>query len=465
MITDMKYHIIVFGCQMNISDAERVASVLENSGYQKLTNITGADLSAEALAKADLIVVVMCSVRQSAVDRVHGLKTQISKLKSQNHSLKPKTILTGCVLKKDRKIFAEVFDYVMDIKEIGKIPDLLASASEELLPSDYFKIVPKYENQFSANVPIITGCNNFCAYCVVPYTREREISRPAKDILREIRNFTNPTSPPPSRKASEGQGRLRGAKEIWLLGQNVNSYHGLIRTNGTMVNFAKLLKMINKIPGSFWIRFTSSHPKDFNDSVIDAMVACEKVAPYLNLPVQSGDDKILKAMNRHYTIKEYKNKIKKLREKIPDIAISTDIIVGFPGETKKQFENTAKLFRDVKYDMAYINKYSSRAGTAASKLKDNVSREEKKRREKILTDILKQTALAHNKKLVGKKMEVLIDSERNGAFFGKTATYKTIKIRPKHTPYSSELEMVKIGDLIKVKITKADPFTLEGKIV
>jgi tRNA-2-methylthio-N6-dimethylallyladenosine synthase len=179
----------------------------------------------------------------------------------------------------------------------------------------------------------MTGCNNFCAYCVVPYARERETSRPVKEIISEIKALVK-----------------NGYKEVWLLGQNVNSY------KDADINFPKLLKIVNDIPGEFWIRFTSSHPKDFNDEVIEALKIGGKITPYLNLPIQSGDDKVLKSMNRHYTVKEYKNKIKALREKIPDIAVSTDIIVGFPGETKKQFENTVKLFKDVKYDMAYINK-------------------------------------------------------------------------------------------------------------
>lgn len=395
-----KYHIIVFGCQMNISDAERVAAVLENAKYKKTQNIN----------EADLICVVMCSIRQSAVDRVHGLVEKFKALRKKNPQLK--TILTGCILKKDKKIFVEGFNEVLDIKNF------------------YLDIAPKYFSKFSANVPIMTGCNNFCSYCVVPYTREREVSRPEKEIISEVKNLVK-----------------KGYKEIWLLGQNVNSYKP---------NFAELLRMINKIPGNFWVRYTSSHPKDFKQDVIDAMAERGHISPYLNLPVQSGDNKVLKNMNRHYTIKEYKDKIKKLRKAIEDIAISTDIIVGFPGETKKQFENTARLFRDVKYDMAYINKYSPRAGTIAAKLKDNVSWKEKKRREKVLTDILKQTALEHNKKLVGKEMLVLFNENRGENYFGKNEHYKTIRVKSNKNL---------LGKFVKVKITKSGSFTLEGKIL
>jgi len=424
----MYYHIIAYGCQMNISDAERVSAVLENMGYKETLHLN----------EADLVAVVMCSIRQSAVDRIFGLRQKFEGFKI--HNPKFKTLLTGCVLKKDKKNLSQFFDYVLDIKDIKKLPKVLKikprhnlSYSVKCDGVNYLDITPKYANNFSASVPIMTGCNNFCAYCVVPYVREREISRPVKEIISEIKNLVK-----------------NDCKEIWLLGQNVNSYK-----NGK-TNFPALLKIINNVPGNFWIRFTSSHPKDFSDELIDAMTNSKKVTPYLNLPVQSGDDNVLKLMNRHYTIKEYKNKINKLRNKIPGIAISTDVIVGFPGETKKHFENTVKLFRDVKYDMAYINKYSARAGTVAAKLKDNVSVVEKKRREKFLTKVLKQIALGKNKKTVGKETIVLFNENRGDNYFGKDEHYKTVKVR-------SDKNI--IGKLIKVKITKARPFILEGKIV
>ena len=331
----MKYHIITFGCQMNKSDSEKIATVLENKGYKEASKIN----------EADLIVVNMCSVRQSAVDRVYGLLPKFKKFKIQNPKLK--TLLTGCILKKDRRKFIKLFNEVVDIKDLIK------------------NIKSKYSNNFSALVPIMTGCNNFCSYCVVPYTRGKEVSRPSEEIICEVKNLVK-----------------RGYKEIWQLGQNVNSYSN--------IPFHKLLRKINKIPGKFWIRFTSSHPKDFSDDLIKAMAECKKVAKYLNLPVQSGDDKILKKMNRPYTIAQYKKLVKKIRDKIPNINLSTDVIIGFPGETKKQFKNTVKLFKEIKYDIAYINKYSPRTETAAFKLKDNVSLQEKKRREKILEKTLKQ---------------------------------------------------------------------------
>jgi len=400
---------------MNIGDAERVSAVLESMKYKKASHIN----------KADLIVVVMCSVRQSAVDRVFGL---IENFKNLNK--KPTTILTGCILKKDKKTFSEKFDFVIDIKNIKKIPEFL-NIKKSKFKDNYLDITPKYSSKFSASIPIMTGCNNFCAYCVVPYVREREISRSAKEIVSEIKNLTK-----------------KGYKEVWLLGQNVNSY------KDGKTNFPKLLKMVNSIPGIFWIRFTSSHPKDFNKEVINTLAIGDKITPYLNLPIQSGDNKILKSMNRHYTVADYKNKIKELRKKIPDICLSTDIIVGFPGETKKQFENTAKLFRDIKYDMAYINKYSARARTAAAKLKDNVSIDEKKRREKILNEILKQTALEKNKRFIGKTVEVLVDSKKGDNWSGKNKYYKTVQIKSNKNL---------MGKFVKIKITKAMAWSLKGK--
>jgi tRNA-2-methylthio-N6-dimethylallyladenosine synthase len=409
---------------MNYSDSEKIASVLEKIGYKKALKIQ----------EADLIVVNMCSVRQSAVDRIFGLSQKFESLKIKNPSLK--TILTGCILKSDRKKFADRFDLVLDIKDLLKVPKILNIKYSFLKTKDYFKIDPKCQSSFSVYVPIMTGCDNFCSYCVVPYTRGREISRSVKEILAEIRNLVR-----------------KGYKEIWLLGQNVNSYYSPIRTNSSIINFPKLLRKADNLEGNFWIRFTSSHPKDFSDELINTMAECKKVTEYLNLPVQSGDDEILKKMNRPYTIKKYIEIVRKIRKKIPGISLSTDIIVGFPGETKKQFENTIKLFKEIKYDMAYIAKYSPRAGTAAAKLKDNVPREEKERRYKILTEILKQTALENNKKYIGKEIEALTKEYKNGFLIGKTRNYKTVKFEG-----GEDL----VGKFVKVKIINALYWGLKG---
>lgn len=347
---------------MNKSDSEKISTILENQGYQP----------ASKMNEADLIVVNMCSVRQSAVDRVYGLFPKFKKLKEKNPKLK--AILTGCILKKDKRKFAKGFDQILKFK-------------------DLFSYQPKYQNNSVAFIPISNGCNNFCSYCVVPFARGPLVCRDHQEILKEVKNVVQ-----------------KGFKEIWLLGQNVNNYVSRpnikrMRTNekqifvnnslsfggnsSGIVNFAKLLKMVNEIPGDFKFFFTSPHPKNFSDELINTLAKCGKFGKLLNLPVQSGDDEILKKMNRPYNVEQYKNLVKKIREKIPDINLSTDIIVGFPGETKKQFENTLKLFKEIKFNIAYIAKYSPRAGTTAARLKDNVPLEEKKRRYKVLNDLLK----------------------------------------------------------------------------
>ncbi|MBU4298713.1 MiaB/RimO family radical SAM methylthiotransferase [Patescibacteria group bacterium] len=333
----MKYHIITFGCQMNKSDSERIATVLENRGYQPASNIN----------EADLIVVNMCSVRQSAVDRVYGKISDFAKLKVKNEKLK--VILTGCITKSDKRKFENKFDQILKFK-------------------DLLKEQPKYQDKSIVYVPISSGCNNACTYCVVPFTRGSLVCRDHREILKEVKKVVQ-----------------NGAKEIWLLGQNVNDYTS--RTDGS-IDFSELLRMINDIPGDFLIRFVSPNPKNFSDKLIETMVGAKKITKYLHLPVQSGDNEILKKMNRPYTVEQYKNLVKKIRKKIPKINLSTDIIVGFPGETEKQFQNTVKLFKEIKFNYAYIAKYSPRPGTAAFKLKDDVSLKEKKRRWKILNSYI-----------------------------------------------------------------------------
>jgi len=343
---------------MNKSDSERIAAILEEKGYKPVSNVN----------EADLIMVNMCSVRQSAADRVYGLIPKFQKLKLTLRQAQGdgeprrtiKTVLTGCILKQDRKKFRKRFDEIWEMK-------------------NYFKIAPKCQNNSQVFVPISNGCNNFCSYCVVPYTRGSLICRPYKEILKEVKNLIKNGSNPIRNTISNG------TMEIWLLGQNVNDYQSPANLN---INFAKLLRMVNDVPGDFQIRFMSPHPADFTDELIDTMAKSKKVAKYINLPVQSGDNEILKRMNRPYTIEQYKNLVKKIREKIPDINLTTDIIVGFPGETKKQFENTVKLFKKMKFNLAYIAKYSPRPGTTAFQMKDNIPLKEKKRREKILRRLL-----------------------------------------------------------------------------
>lgn len=366
-----KYWIITFGCQMNKSDSERSASALENMGYGPALNMN----------KADLIVVNACSVRQTAIDRIHGLIPQLRKLKINN--LKLTTILTGCVLPVDKIKFAKGFDFILGIKTLPHWNKIISKKHCNVTTpqqyKNYLNIKPKYTDKKLVYIPISNGCDNFCTYCAVPHTRGRLICRDHRDILEEtkkvIKNGANPVRNTIS----------NGAEEIWLLGQNVNDYKS---PSDKKINFAKLLKLVNNIPGNFQIRFVSPHPRNFSDELIETMARCEKVAHYLNLPMQSGDNKILKRMNRPYTVGQYKTLVKKIREAIPDINLSTDVIVGFPGETKSQFRNTLKLFKELNFDMAYVAKFSPRPGTPAAKMKDDVSHKEKVRRFNILNNIL-----------------------------------------------------------------------------
>lgn len=326
-----QYHIITYGCQMNKSDSERIASKLESQGNKPVKKIE----------LADLVVINICSVRQSAIDRVYSKVRQI-RLKNP----KVKIILTGCILEKDKQKLQEQVD------DVWQIVDSKTKAN--------------CQSQKHALVPIMTGCDNFCSYCVVPYTRGREQSRPAQEIIKEVRNLVK-----------------QGYKEITLLGQNVNSYRS------KSYGFPKLLKVLNNISGNFQIKFLTSHPKDMSDELIKIIAQGEKIAKEIHLPVQSGDNQILKKMNRGYTVNQYKKLIKKIRKKIPKVKISTDIIVGFPGETKKQFANTVKLVQEIGFCQIYTAAYSPRPGTAAFKLKDDVPSDEKKRRKRILLNMTK----------------------------------------------------------------------------
>jgi len=336
----MKYHIITYGCQMNKSDSERLAAKLEKEKCRPAKDIKTADLT----------VINVCSVRQSAVNRVYS---KIKNIRQENH--RAKIILTGCILSKDKKRFEQLAD------EIWPIADISQKA--------------KCPSQKEVLVPIMTGCNNFCSYCAVPYTRGQEKSRPAKEIIGEIKNLVK-----------------NGGREITLLGQNVNSY----RSGKT--DFPKLLEKISRLEGNFETKFMTSHPKDFSDELIKTIAQNEKISREIHLPVQSGNNQILKKMNRGYIVGQYKNLIKKIRKNIPGVKISTDIIVGFPTETKRQFQNTVKLAGEIGFFQIYAAAYSPRPGAAAAKMKDDVPAGEKKRRKKIILDLL--SAHKANKKLI-----------------------------------------------------------------
>lgn len=422
----LKYYIWVLGCQMNKSDSERVASVLGGLGYERT----------EQEKLADLIVVMACSVRQSAIDRIFGKVKKWNLIKRKREF---KIILSGCVLDKDKPKMEKIFDFIFDISELSKLP-LLLSGNKELNFDDYFKIKPFYESSFSAFVPIMTGCDNFCTYCAVPYTKGRERSRLKKEIIKEVFDLIK-----------------KGYKEITLLGQNVNSYQNSKTKDQKSKNqFAQLLREVNAIPGDFWIRFLTSNPHDMSDEIIDAFSDCEKICDYIHLPIQSGNNEVLKNMNRKYTKEHYLNLIKKIRNKIPRVAISTDTIVGFPGETKKQFKDSVDVYKEVGYDMAYIAQYSPRTGTVSFNMRDNVKKEEKIRRDKELNKILEKTALKNNKNYIDRTVDVLVENEKKGYLLGRTRTFKLVRFKG-----SKKL----LGNFVKIKIFSVTPWAMEGVVI
>ena len=409
---------------MNKSDSERIAGALENFGFK-----------ASGLNNADYVFLNLCSVRKSAIDRVWGKIQNIKTLKHKSNKT-IKIILTGCILPSDIKKFEKKADLILNINDLDKWPQIIKALKQKNIKTklkDYLSVKPKFDSKFQAFIPIMTGCDNFCSYCAVPYTRGRERSRSVQSILDEVNKLI-----------------VQGYKFIILLGQNVNSYNGGLK-------FPELLKKINKISGNFWLSFITSHPKDISDELIKCFKTCEHLIPYLHLPIQSGSNKILKDMNRKYTVEDYLKLIKKIKNINPNINLSTDIIVGFPGETNADFQNTLKIFKKVKFDMAYIARYSLRQDTAACKLKDDISIETKKYREQILNNLLKITSLENNKKLLNKKIKVLIEKKSRDYIYGLTKNFKHVKIK--------EIKGKNlIGKFVEVKITKANIWNLEGEL-
>lgn len=418
----MKYYIKTFGCQMNTSDSERIAGFLESQGLKKAPKIN----------QAKLVIFNTCGVRQSAEDRAYG---QIHNLRENNPEIK--IVLTGCLAdRKDaQRRLKDKVDLFCGIKDF---PEKLSEFLDTSCPTnDYLEIIPQHQSSFSATVPIMTGCNNFCAYCVVPYARGREVSRSHKDILNEIKQLLKD-----------------GYKEIMLLGQNVNSF------GDKKINFPKLLNLIEKIPGKFWITFMSSHPKDYSDELIKTIAESKKICEVIHLPIQSGSDKILAKINRKYTASHYLELVRKIKAAFKKYkpgtlyAITSDIIVGFPSETKNDLLESARIMKKANYDMVYFGQYSKRPGTAAYKLKDDISKAEKERRERFLNEILKKTTFSNNKKYLGKTLEVLVDSKKEGYYYGRTRTQKNVKIRSEKNDL--------IGKFVKVEITKANIWNLEA---
>lgn len=430
-----------YGCQMNVADSEVVAAIL-SSDYQ----------ICDSIKEADLILINTCSVRDHAEQRIRKRLIELGFLKKKKPGLQ--IGLLGCMAErvKEKLLHEEsALDFIAGPDAYRTLPALIQEATfgktafNVMLSTEetYDDIAPiRYDtNGISAFISIMRGCNNFCTYCVVPYTRGRERSRSSKTIIREAEELIN-----------------QGYKEITLLGQNVNSYHS--EEDGEVVDFAKLLEKVALLSPQVRVRFATSHPKDISDELIETIAKYDNCCKFIHLPVQAGSNTMLKRMNRVYTREYYLERIATIRRLIPDCSIATDIIAGFSGETEEDHQATLSLMREVGYSSAYMFKYSEREGTmAAKRFPDDVPDEVKGRRLEEIIALQQELSMESNQKDIGKTFEVLVEgaSKRSGnEYFGRNSQNKVV-IFPK--------ENCQIGDYVNVMVQSCSPATLKGVIV
>ncbi|APH19485.1 tRNA (N6-isopentenyl adenosine(37)-C2)-methylthiotransferase MiaB [Clostridium botulinum] len=434
-----EFFIETWGCQMNEEDSEKLSGMLKKEGY----------IRTEERENADVIIFNTCCVRENAELKVYGNLGILKGLKSKNPNLI--IAVTGCMMQQKgmaetiKKKFPFV-DIIIGTHNLHNFPNYLNEVKKK--DTSVLKIQEKEDsiienmpidrkNSMKAFVTIMYGCNNFCTYCIVPYVRGRERSRTPENIETEIKKLIS-----------------EGYKEITLLGQNVNSYGKDLEPN---VTFAELLKRVNNIEGLERVRFMTSHPKDLTDDVIEAIAKCDKLCEQIHLPVQSGSSEILKKMNRHYDREKYLDVVSKIKKLIPNVALSTDIIVGFPGETEKDFEETLSLVKEVEYDSAFTFLYSIRKGTPAAKFEDQVPEDVKHKRFNRLVEVVNEISAKKNKAYEGKIEEVLVEGTSKNdenKLMGRTRTGKLVNfIGDKDS----------IGKLVNVKIIKANSFSLTGE--
>jgi tRNA-2-methylthio-N6-dimethylallyladenosine synthase len=410
----LHYYIWTIGCQMNKSESERLASYLDSRGY----------LAAQKAEEADLIILNSCVVRQSAEDRVTNKLHSIKVLKMINPNLV--IAVTGCIVDENSVKLQKTFPFIDYFFAAGDFPEWLGEYNLE-------NTIPK-NPKVATYLPIMQGCNNFCAYCIVPYRRGREKSRSTEEILFEARNLA-----------------LKGVKEITLLGQNVNSYgHDL---EGSP-DLADLLKHINAIDSLERIRFLTNHPKDMPIKLIEAMSNLTKVCEQINLPVQAGDDTILKKMLRGYSVEQYRLLVSEIRRRIPRMAISTDVIVGFPGETDDQFKNTLGFLKEIRFDMVHVAAYSPRSGTlAAETMPDDVPAITKKSRLEAIERLQKEIVGEINHLMIDQTVEILVEGLEKGKWFGRTRGDKLVFFEDIRDVHSK---------IVNVKILRSSPWSLTG---
>ncbi|MCE3019773.1 tRNA (N6-isopentenyl adenosine(37)-C2)-methylthiotransferase MiaB [Parvimonas micra] len=425
---------------MNHHDSEKISYLLENLGYEKENDIE----------KSDFIIYNTCLVRENAELKVYGQLGALKNLKRK----KPEMIIAvcGCMMQTGdaRATIISKYkhvDIIFGTKNISRLPSLISrhrSTGEVIVDIEEEDILDddtpiNREHPFIAYVNIMTGCNNYCTFCIVPYARGKEISRTPESIITEIKELAN-----------------KGYKEITLLGQNVNSYGKTLRPK---VSFPELLKMVNEVEGIERIRFLTSHPKDCSDELIEAIANLDKVCENIHLPFQSGSNRILKDMHRVYTREHYLDLIRKLKKKVPNITLSTDIIVGFPGETEEDFNDTLSLVENVEYDQGFTFLYSIRKGTKAAEMNEQIPHDIKQERFQRLIDTMYDIFYKKNKECVGKTYEVLVEgiSKNNSEILtGRTRGYKLVHFKGGKR---------NIGQLVNVKITGHNSFALEGELV
>ncbi|MCX5727044.1 MAG: tRNA (N6-isopentenyl adenosine(37)-C2)-methylthiotransferase MiaB [Candidatus Saganbacteria bacterium] len=443
-----RYYIKTYGCQMNVNDSERLAGVLETHGFTRTENAQNADI----------ILINTCCVREHAENKALGFIGSLRNPKGKNPDLI--ICVCGCLPVEPgmdiRGRFSHV-DLVFGPNQPEKLIEFLnrleprrlrPEAQTEGLVSGSTEYLIKRESSVTAWITIINGCNNFCSFCIVPYVRGREVSRSKENILKEIEGLDNNIY-----------------KEVVLLGQNVNSYR-------QGIGLADLLREANRIDGIERIRFLTSHPRDMSDGIIEAVNELPKVCEYFHLPLQSGDDEILKKMNRGYASDYYRKLVEKIRSRIPEAAITSDAVVGFPGESDKQFEATCNLIKELELDSVITAKYSIRPGTAAAKMDGHLPENIKQERLQKIMKVVEETALRVNQRLVGKEVEVLVDKfedlslpalpvrqaggKAGSKCIGRTRTNKTVALKGNNNL---------VGKLINVKIKSGKSFVLEGELV
>ena len=438
---DLKYYIETWGCQMNEEDSEKLSGMLKTQGYTQT----------EVREDASIIIFNTCCVRENAENKVFGNLGILKHQKEKNPDLI--IAICGCMMQQkgmaDQVLSKFPFvDIIFGTHNAYKFPEYLNRVKTEGVQikeifdkeSEIVEGVPiDRKSNVKAFVTIMYGCNNFCTYCVVPYVRGRERSRKPEDIIKEINDLV-----------------AQGYKEVTLLGQNVNSYGKGLEEE---ITFADLLRRINEIEGLERVRFMTSHPKDLNMDVINAIRDCDKLCEQIHLPVQSGSDRVLKVMNRHYTRDYYLKLAREIRKEIPDVTFSTDLIVGFPGETEEDFQDTLDLVKEVKYDAAFTFIYSRRNNTPADKMENQIPDDVKHERFNRLVAVVNEGIIAGNKAMEGKVVEVLVEGHSKNdesKLTGRTRNAKLVNF-----PGCKEL----IGKLVNVKIVKANSFSLVGEIV